>query len=362
MVSGEAFLNSKKKLEEAIPDKLISPRLPRLPSDAVTILNAMSRPRVPLALSLGGYPLVWYLEPGASPGVGAITIGIVLGEESARLTLDSAALAMLVAPLSLRRPLQDCTPEVRALWLEYALLEWLIPLETQLGRTIRFHSDVVDKPEDLPVCLALRLENEEQRGWLSLSLSPSSALALHPLLDAHCSVAPKACSAVSWPLQWVAGYQTLSLAELRGLNLGDVVMLDRLGPETAEIGGTLMAEAAAHRDGMQLRSPFHVLTQGDFNMAQPPDEAQKDAGGAPPTHLDESTLDRLPVRLVCEFGRLELSLGELRELDRGSVLPLSRPSEEAVDLVVNGKAMGRGRLVEVGDGLGVQIVRLAIDE
>ncbi|MDQ7729756.1 type III secretion system cytoplasmic ring protein SctQ [Halomonas sp. SpR8] len=362
MMSGEAFLNSKKTLEEAIPDKLISPRLPRLPTDTVTILNVMSRPRVPLAMSLGGTPLRWLLDPGAPPGVGTITIGIVLGEEPARLTLDSAALAMLVAPLSLRRSLQDCTPEVRALWLEYALLEWLEPLEARLGSTIRFNSHVVDKPGDLPVRLALRLESEEQRGWLSLSLSPSSALALHPLLDAHCPVAPKACSAVVWPLQWVAGCQTITLAELRGLNLGDVVMLDRPGPETAEIGGTLMAEVAAHRDGMQLRSPFHVLTRGDFNMAHPPDEAHKDAGGTPQAHLDETALDRLPVRLVCEFGRLELSLGELRELDQGSVLPLSRPSEEAVDLVVNGKAMGRGRLVEVGDGLGVQIVRLVIDE
>lgn len=71
---------------------------------------------------------------------------------------------------------------------------------------------------------------------------------------------------------------------------------------------------------------------------------------------------RGPLRLVCEFGRLELSLGELRELDQGSVLPLSRPEDEAVDLVVNGRILGKGRVVKIGDGLGVQIVRLATDE
>ncbi|MFM9272151.1 type III secretion system cytoplasmic ring protein SctQ [Halomonas elongata] len=362
MAKGEAFLDSEAALVQAAPARLVAPRLPRLSSDVVITVNAMSRPREPLTLSLGGHPLRCHLDPGAYPGAEAMTVGIVLDETPARLMLDAAALAMLVAPLSLRRSLQDCTPSVRALWLEYALLEWLEPMEVRLGSTIRLQGDV-DEPEDPPVRLDLRLEDAERCGRLSLALSLSSAKALCPLLDTHCSVTPRACSTVPWPLQWVAGYQALSHAELRDLKPGDVVMLDRPGPETAAVvGGVLMAEVATHRDGMQLRSPLHVLTRGDFNMAQSPADTRKKGDGSQSTRPDESTLDRLPVRLVCEFGRLELSLGELRELDQGSVLPLSRPSEEAVDLVVNGKVMGRGRLVEVGDGLGVQIVRLATDD
>ena len=75
----------------------------------------------------------------------------------------------------------------------------------------------------------------------------------------------------------------------------------------------------------------------------------------------EAALDDLPVQLACEFGRLELSLGELRTLDAGSVLPLKKPAQAAVAILVHGRRMGQGRLGEIGDSLGVQIVRLQID-
>nr|WP_281430401.1 FliM/FliN family flagellar motor switch protein [Salinicola acroporae] len=70
----------------------------------------------------------------------------------------------------------------------------------------------------------------------------------------------------------------------------------------------------------------------------------------------------MPVQLTCELGRLELSLGELRQLGEGSVLPLERRPERAVDLVVNGRRMGRGRLIAIGDAIGVQVERLALDD
>ncbi len=84
-----------------------------------------------------------------------------------------------------------------------------------------------------------------------------------------------------------------------------------------------------------------------------PDQAQ--------TQHETVNLDDLPLRLTCELGRLDLTLGELCELGEGSVLPLGRRPERAVDLVINGRRMGLGRLVTIGDDLGVQIERLDLD-
>lgn len=78
--------------------------------------------------------------------------------------------------------------------------------------------------------------------------------------------------------------------------------------------------------------------------------------------MDDSELDSLPLRVVFEMGRLEMSLSEVRQLAPGMTLPLARPLDDVVDIVVNGRRIGRGSLVRVGDGLGVRVSRLHHDE
>ena len=72
----------------------------------------------------------------------------------------------------------------------------------------------------------------------------------------------------------------------------------------------------------------------------------------------ESNLDDLPVKLVFELGRLDLSLREVRKLAPGAVVPLVRPIEESLDVIANGRRIGRGTLVQIGDSLGVRLTRL----
>ena len=81
-----------------------------------------------------------------------------------------------------------------------------------------------------------------------------------------------------------------------------------------------------------------------------------------PAGLHDSDLDDLPVRLVFELGRVELSLGELQRLAPGALVPLARPLDEPVDIIANGRRLGRGTLVQIGESLGVRIVSLAGNE
>ena len=78
-----------------------------------------------------------------------------------------------------------------------------------------------------------------------------------------------------------------------------------------------------------------------------------------PAGLHDPDLDDLPVRLVFELGRVELSLGELQRLAPGALVPLGRPPDEPLDIMANGRRLGRGTLVQIGDSLGVRIVSLA---
>jgi type III secretion protein Q len=71
-----------------------------------------------------------------------------------------------------------------------------------------------------------------------------------------------------------------------------------------------------------------------------------------------AALDELPVRLVFEVGRADFTLGEIRQLAPGAVVPLVRPLSEALDIVANGKRIGSGTLIKVGDSIGVRIIRM----
>ena len=76
-----------------------------------------------------------------------------------------------------------------------------------------------------------------------------------------------------------------------------------------------------------------------------------------PTAADADPARRLPVRLEFELGRSELSVGELADLQPGHVFPLATALEGAnVAIRANGRDVGRGELVAVGDTLGVRLV------
>lgn len=79
---------------------------------------------------------------------------------------------------------------------------------------------------------------------------------------------------------------------------------------------------------------------------------------APEPFESPGSLEDIPIRLSFELGRIELGLRDLRALGPGTVLPLSRPLAELVEITANGRRIGMGRLVEVGAGVAVQIVRL----
>lgn len=68
------------------------------------------------------------------------------------------------------------------------------------------------------------------------------------------------------------------------------------------------------------------------------------------------SLKEVPLPVVVEIGRLQLSLQKLIELQPGNVLPLNVRPEDGVDLLVNGRRIAKGELLRVGDVLGVRIL------
>ena len=59
-----------------------------------------------------------------------------------------------------------------------------------------------------------------------------------------------------------------------------------------------------------------------------------------------------------EIGRVGMSLKDISQLTPGAVVKVTDVSDQTVDLLVNGKRIGRGEIVRVGEGLGVQVTRI----
>jgi len=65
------------------------------------------------------------------------------------------------------------------------------------------------------------------------------------------------------------------------------------------------------------------------------------------------------VAMVVELGRVMVSAADVMGLRPGQVIELSRQPGEPVDLVVDGKRIGKGELVEIDGELGVRLLSLA---
>lgn len=73
----------------------------------------------------------------------------------------------------------------------------------------------------------------------------------------------------------------------------------------------------------------------------------------------EPLLGDMPVAVSVELGRVQLSADEVICLRPGQLLELGRSPTDPVDLVVNGRLLAKGELVEIEGQLGVRILSLA---
>ncbi len=80
--------------------------------------------------------------------------------------------------------------------------------------------------------------------------------------------------------------------------------------------------------------------------------------GAQMNEGETSQLSALEVKLVFEVGRLTLTMAELNQLDAGHVFELNRQPEQAVDIYVLNKHVGKGELVMIGKSVGVRMTKI----
>jgi flagellar motor switch protein FliN/FliY len=69
-------------------------------------------------------------------------------------------------------------------------------------------------------------------------------------------------------------------------------------------------------------------------------------------------VEHVKIQVSVSIGSAELSVADLFALDAGKVLALDKQVDSPVDLCVNGRVVGRGTLVAVGDQFGVRVTEI----
>jgi type III secretion protein Q len=251
----------------------------------------------------------------------------------------------------------DFTALSGSMRLELALLPLIESLEQLAGLPVRVldamqaaRLNVDEQPWVLEVVMALQIAQNDPVA-VPLQLTRQSAVLIADLLDRHAIAAAAELSLLRLPLTVESGEARLNMGELRSLNPGDVLMLDHWPDTQVRLVLEQRLQARAELDGHTL-TLLEAPTAMNFMKEHPMTETTVGQG------LD-TTLDELPLKLVCQVGSVELSLAQLRALGAGSLVELTPQLQDSVDLMVNGRRIGQGQLVKIGDGLGVRLLSFA---
>lgn len=148
-----------------------------------------------------------------------------------------------------------------------------------------------------------------------------------------------------------AGYQNLRLDQLKSLACGDIVLLCKpLEKLHLVLSSFQQSDVSLDEKGYVITNSWYFderreVTVESINVKRDTD--------------NDAIFDDLTVQLVCEVGRISMTLVELKSLSPGTVLPMNRSELQAVDLIVNGAKIGQGELVRLDDALGVRVVRVS---
>jgi type III secretion protein Q len=245
-----------------------------------------------------------------------------------------------------------------ALLLEFALSGALEAIEAALGCAISLTSagkgsGQLNNARDAFVPVALQLQGAGTFRC-QLRLEPPYLLALAHYLDRISGTAEHRIDMpVPVHLRWAM--TELSLAELRGLAPGDIILVDyscrQPGTAIAVFGDHLLAPVELLRTGYRFSGQPRLAQRSGWEWA-----IDRDLVNAEGKH--EGSIGDVPVRLFFELGQLVIDRGALSHLKPGEVMGLARPLEEGIDIVVDGARIGHGQITTIGDAVGIRVTRI----
>ena len=136
------------------------------------------------------------------------------------------------------------------------------------------------------------------------------------------------------------GYLFLNLESVKALEHGDMLL-----PEAWPL--------AQNRAGLRIYHGISSVLVGECNLRDGSAVLETPLAEEVETSMDSS--NDLEIRLSFELDRRLITVGELSSIAPGFTFPLTNPADSLVTIRANGKAIARGRIVDMNGTLGVQV-------
>lgn len=278
--------------------------------------------------------------------------------------------------------------EIQPIILEFSFKNVLDSIEDELGVIIAIeeYSQTPlrnDFEDELPFSVHLKGTSTRIKGCLHMEGHTLEFLAA--ILERSSYARKNRFTFVPIPLYVIIEEQKLSLSEFKGLNLNDIILLrDKAFIDNSSckvvIGNHLLYSGILEKGKLTLE---HLMDERIDNNSLPQDSSDESHNEENLDFLDREQLgetssssdlegdfdteeegsvdevspelDHIPINLVFEVGQKHIPLKELQTLKAGFTFELSNPVERPITIRANGKIIGTGELLRVGERVGVRI-------
>jgi flagellar motor switch protein FliN/FliY len=118
--------------------------------------------------------------------------------------------------------------------------------------------------------------------------------------------------------------------------------------EDEELAEALAREAPPKKED-EVEEPVEVVEEAPVPAAEEEKGEEEETISSP---------SDIPLTISVEIARLRMTVKQLLELSPGNHLSLNKEPDNFVNLMVNGKCIGKGELLRIGEVLGIRILEL----
>ncbi|MGY5810021.1 type III secretion system cytoplasmic ring protein SctQ [Rhizobium sp. LEGMi198b] len=287
------------------------------------------------------------LSPEIAAGRIADPVGILcrVGERDHMLVASAGALRLLAERLEPLLLWEKLSPYEKAAVVEHQFAEAFEAIENKIGISLSLLEIGAEPQPDVSGNFGFEI------GWNGMSLPLNGRFNeafLSGLVGWASRLPRRTLNALTTTVSIRRGYAALSVAEIKSLRLGDGIVIDGGAPETviAITGERYLATCMRSDKGTVLTEPLLSMPTGPMRHFMTNETVDQELQGEP----RPSPVNSIPIKLVFDAGRLELPLRTLETIGEGYVFNLDRPLSDAVDIIAQGRVIGRGEIISV-DGL-----------